>query len=107
MPKRLVIIESPYAGDVLENFRYWKACMLHSILKGEAPFSSHFFYTQLLNDAKPDERIVGIDLGFEWMRKADVVAFYYDRGVSKGMGESMTRCRTLGINHEIRSVKDV
>jgi hypothetical protein len=104
MKKPLIIIESPFAGDLLKNYRYWRACMLDSINKGEAPFSSHFFYTQVLEDATPEERIIGIDLGFQWMHKADKVAFYTDLGVSKGMQESMTRCRTLNIPYEERTV---
>jgi hypothetical protein len=78
--------------------------MEDSIHRGEAPFSSHFFYTQVLSDLIPTDRILGIDLGFQWMRRADLVAFYCDKGMSRGMIESMKRCEFLGINYEIRNI---
>ena len=34
---RLVVLESPYAGDVARNVRYARACLRDSLLRGEAP----------------------------------------------------------------------
>lgn len=55
---RLVIIESPFAGDVEKNTRYARACVRDSLLRGEAPIASHLLYTQggILNDDVPAER---------------------------------------------------
>ena len=41
----LVIIESPYMGNVKSNVAYARKCMSDSLLRGESPFASH-----LLND---------------------------------------------------------
>ena len=63
---RLVIVESPYAGDVEENVRYARACLADCLARGEAPFASHLLYTQpgVLDDDVPGERALGIAAGF-------------------------------------------
>lgn len=84
---RLVIVESPYAGDVERNVAYARACLRDSLQRGEAPLASHLLYTQpgVLDDAKPDERAHGINAGLEWGARADMTAVYTDLGVSRGM----------------------
>lgn len=84
---RLVLIESPYAGDVETNLRYLRACMRDCLLRGEAPFASHALYTQpgVLDDAVPHERALGINAGLVWGARAVATVVYLDLGVSKGM----------------------
>ena len=84
---RLVVIESPYAGDVDANAEYARACLADCLRRGEAPFASHLLYTQpgVLDDDKPEERALGMQAGFAWGRAAVMTAVYYDRGVSSGM----------------------
>lgn len=84
---RLVILESPYAGDVETNLAYARACIRHCLLLEEAPIASHLLYTQpgILNDAVPEERALGIGAGHEWYRRADAAVVYTDRGISRGM----------------------
>ena len=84
----LVVIESPYAGDVEKNLRYARVCMADSILRGEAPIASHLLYTQILDDKSPHQRKFGIAVGLEWLRVADKHVFYTDHGWSKGMLEA-------------------
>lgn len=85
--KRLVILESPYAGNVEQNLSYMRKCLRDSLLRGEAPIASHGLYTQpgVLDDNNPIERIVGIDAGLAWREVADASVVYTDLGVSKGM----------------------
>ena len=97
-----VIIESPYAGKVRSNIKYAKACLLDSIKRGEAPFASHLLYPQLLNDDEPTERDMGIQLGYAWMRQADIVAFYLDKGMSGGMNQALVVAKALGVIVEHR-----
>lgn len=80
-----VIIETPYAGDIERNIKYLKACILDSLKKGEAPFASHLFYTQVLNDDIPKERELGIKAGLSWGDIADATIVYTDHGISNGM----------------------
>ena len=84
---KLVIIESPYAGDVEKNIKYARLCMRDSFLRGEYPFASHLLYTQedILNDNLCDERELGINAGLEWGKFADKTVVYTDYGVSNGM----------------------
>lgn len=84
---RLVIVESPYAGDVERNVRYARACLRDCLKRGEAPFASHLLYTQdgVLRDAVPNERDFGIIAGLAWAEVADATVVYTDLGRSNGM----------------------
>lgn len=84
---KLVIIESPYAGDVEANVEYARRCVRDSLLRGEAPIASHLLYTQpgILDDDIAEERQQGIDAGLAWRRVAEASAVYTDRGISRGM----------------------
>lgn len=84
---RLVIVESPFAGDVEENVYYARAALRDCFMRGESPFASHLLYTQdgILNDNNPEERKLGIDAGLLWGSHADATVVYVDRGISKGM----------------------
>ena len=82
-----VVVESPYAGEVELNVAYAKRCVKDCLRRNEAPYASHLFFTQpgILDDDVPEERQRGIEAGFAWGAAADLVAFYIDRGWSKGM----------------------
>ena len=84
---RLVILESPYAGEVEANVLYARACLKDSLSKGESPIASHLLYTQpgVLDDLVADERALGIAAGLAWRRVAESAVFYVDRGWSRGM----------------------
>lgn len=84
-PMQLVLIESPYAGDVDRNMRYLAACERWCLLHGRAPFASHRAYTQALDDNDFFERKLGIEAGYEWGRLAEEVLFFVDYGASEGM----------------------
>lgn len=88
-PRTLVVLESPYAGDLVRNKAYLNACIRDSVARGEAPFASHQMYTDALDDTVPEERHAGIGAGIAWGGQASQRAVYVDLGVSKGM--------TLGI----------
>lgn len=106
---RLVVIESPYAGDVDANVAYAKQCVHDCLKRGEAPYASHLFFTQngILDDLVPEERKLGIEAGFAWGRAADVIAFYIDRGMSRGMHGGLATARARGATVEFRSVNGV
>ena len=84
---KLVILESPYAGNVETNVAYARLCIRDSLNRGEAPIASHLLYTQagILNDDIPEERQRGIDAGLAWGKVAHITAVYTDLGISKGM----------------------
>ena len=83
----LVLLESPYAGDIEANLSYARACMHDCLLRGEFPFASHLLYTQegILDDTIPSERTLGINAGFAWGSLASKTVCYTDFGITKGM----------------------
>lgn len=86
---RRVIIESPFAGDIVRNREYLLACMRHSLSVGEAPFASHGLYTQCLDDFIPGDREKGIAAGFSWGEVAEATVVYCDLGLSPGMTQGI------------------
>lgn len=48
MIRPLVIIESPYAGDVARNVKYARLALCDSIARGEAPIAFHLVYPETL-----------------------------------------------------------
>lgn len=101
---KLTIIESPYAGDVEANVAYARECLKDSLKRGEAPYASHLLYTQALDDTDPKQRMAGMLAGFAWGLKADLVAVYQDRGISKGMEDGIRRAEVNGTPIEYRTI---
>lgn len=106
MSKLLVIIESPYAGDVDRNVRYARRAVRDSVLRGEAPIASHLLFTQpgILNDDVPEERALGIEAGLAWGCYASITAVYVDHGISRGMQFGIERSKAEGRPVEIRYI---
>lgn len=104
---RLVIIESPYAGDVRDNVVYARACVRDSLSRGEAPIASHLLYTQpgVLCDDVTAERQWGIDAGLAWLAVAEASIVYTDRGISIGMEHGIAAAHKAGIPVERRTIK--
>jgi hypothetical protein len=105
--KPIVIIESPYAGNIEENTKYARECLRDSILRGEVPLASHLLYTQpgVLRDEVPEERKLGIDLGLEMRRVAQLTAVYGDFGISNGMHYGILDARKSNRKIEYRYIK--
>lgn len=103
---RLVILESPFAGDVNQNIKYARACVRDSLSRGEAPIASHLLYTQdgILNDCIPEERNWGIDAGLAWRAVAQASVVYTDLGISKGMEYGIAAARASGVQVEFRKL---
>lgn len=103
---QLVILESPYAGNVEENLRYARACMRDCLQRGEAPYASHLLYTQpgVLDDTIPDERSLGIRAGMAWGVQAKKTVVYVDNGISGGMAYGIAKADELGRPVEFRSL---
>ena len=103
---KLVILESPYAGDIEANVTYARRCVRDSLLRGEAPIASHLLYTQpgVLRDEVPEERQHGIDAGLAWRQVAQATVVYTDRGVSAGMQYGIAAAEEAGIPVEYRKL---
>lgn len=102
----IVILESPYAGDVERNVQYARRCMRDSLLRGETPFASHLLYTQhgILDDTNPQERHRGINAGYEFWETAQKMVVYRDYGISRGMASAVDQWITGDKEIEFRTI---
>jgi len=102
----LVLLESPYAGDIEANLTYARKCMHDCFKRGEAPFASHLLYTQegVLDDNIAEERMLGIEAGLLWGSKADKTVVYTDLGISIGMGYGIENAIKAGRMIDYRSI---
>lgn len=105
---RLVIVESPFAGNVERNLSYVRACMKDCFERGESPFASHALYTQIgvLDDTVTEQRALGIRAGLLWGAKADLTAVYTDLGISKGMEFGIAAAESAGRPVVFRSLPE-
>ena len=103
---RLVILESPYAGDVDANVLYARRALRDCLMRGEAPLASHLLYTQpgVLDDGIADERQLGILAGLSWGVLAAATVVYTDFGISDGMQTGIDRAKLEGRLIEYRSI---
>ena len=87
--RKLTIIESPFSApthnEIVRNVYYAMLAVRDSLSRGEAPYASHLFFTQMLDDTIPAERTLGIDAGFAIGSSATTTAVYADLGTSRGM----------------------
>lgn len=104
---KLVLLESPYAGEVEKNVAYARACMRDCLLRGEAPFASHLLYTQegVLDDLIPEERQLGIEAGLAVGKTFYATVVYTDRGISNGMKYGIERAEKEGRPVEYRTLE--
>ena len=101
-----VILESPYAGDIIRNTNYARACLRDCLLRGEAPIVSHLLYTQpgVLDDQVQEERKLGIDAGLAWGKVAEATVVYTDYGISDGMRYGIEKAKKEGRLVEYRKI---
>lgn len=104
---KLVILESPYAGDVERNVDYARRCLHDSLMRGEHPIASHLLYTQpgVLDDNIPDERQRGIDAGLAWRDVSEGTVVYTDLGITDGMKYGIKRAEDGGKPVVFRSLE--
>jgi hypothetical protein len=103
---RLVVVESPYAGEIKANEAYGRACLRDCLMRGEAPLASHLLYTQpgVLDDAIAEERDLGIRAGLAWGALAEASVAYIDRGVTDGMRRGIGAAEAAGRLVEYRNL---
>jgi hypothetical protein len=95
---KLVVIESPYAGDVSRNVAFCEAACRYACEQGHAPLASHLLYTRFLDDDVPHERAHGIEAGLAWARHAEEAWVCLRPGEvpSKGVEYAVARHRKEG-----------
>ena len=113
---QVVMIESPYSGDIDRNIRYLQIAWTDSmVLYGECAYASHGYMTQHPRarnyfvsdyDGKWDTltREGAIERSHLMRHKCDKTVFYTDRGWSTGMNFALAYCKKHGIPYEERTV---
>ena len=100
-----VVIESPLSGNFSRNVRYARLCLIDCLRRGEAGYASHLIYTQILDDARPEDRALGMAAGFAWNEAAELAAVYLDLGPpSRGMLAGIETHRARGTPIEERKL---
>lgn len=101
----IVIVESPYAGDVEGNLAYARKACADCLGRQEVPYASHLFFTQFLDDLAPAEREIGLTAGYAFWAHASKIVFYADRGWSSGMKRALARAQNIGMQIEERFIE--
>ena len=99
---KIVVIISPYSGNVEAHTAYARACLFDCLTRGEAPLAGHLLYPQVLDDNDPAHREMGMRAGQEMMRLADKAVVYLDHGKSAGMIEDEKMARAARCDIEER-----
>lgn len=81
----VILVESPYAGDIQRNSEYARRAMLHVIEQGHTPIVPHLLYPQVLDDSDPLQRERALEMCAELREQAEEVWFFIDYGMSSGM----------------------
>lgn len=105
---KLVVLESPFAGNVARNIAYAKLCVKDCLRRNEAPIASHLLFTQpgILDDNNPEERKTGIAAGIAWVKVSDLQVFYNDFGMSRGMDAALNNALATGQQYEFRQLSE-
>lgn len=93
---KLIYVASPYAGDVERNTAFSKKACRHVMELGHAFFAPHLLYPQLLDDADPQERQVGMNMGLTMLPRCDEL-WCYGEHTSSGMRMEIEEANRLVI----------
>ena len=100
--RNLVVVESPFSAptnkEIIRNVYYAMLAVRDSLDKGEAPYASHLFFTQMLDDSLEYERMMGIDAGLVVASGARYTVVYADLGISSGMQYGIDAAAKLNRN---------
>lgn len=113
----VVVLESPFSGDIPVHVAYAQRAMTHARSKGEVVIAPHLMWTQhhkcpdhFVSDYDPKYQVEngGRDAALkqihELRRRVNVVVFYIDYGYSSGMKDGLEQCKRDGIPMEERCI---
>ena len=94
--KPCVFICSPYAGDVECNIENARRYLLFAVKKGAIPFAPHLLYPQVMDDADPGQRELGIEFSLAFLSRCDALWVFGGR-VSQGMRAEIIKAMRRGM----------
>lgn len=99
MRDRLVYICSPCRGDMKKNIikaqNYCREAV--ELWPDVIPIAPHVYFTQFLDDTKPDERVVGMNMGIALLSMCDEIWVYGIENPSEGMKNEIVYAQDHGI----------
>ena len=93
---KLIYVASPYAGDVERNVEYAKQACRTVMESGHAFLAPHLMYPSVLNDAVPEERQAGMEMGLTLLHRCDEL-WAFGPCVSSGMQAEIEEAERLRI----------
>lgn len=107
--RKRVIVVTPFISEKMniraKLERYSAYAMMDSINQNEAPIASQSMYVNLTGYTGTNiERDVSYMIQFNWMLKAEIVAFYVDYEITPAMESMLNYCIRKNIKTEIRSI---
>ena len=100
---KLVIVCSPYQGNILDNTEKAKEYCKYVCRQGHTPFAPHLFFPRFLKENNSDEREAGIRLGIEVLKRADEIWIFGDT-VTEGMKQEIEAAKKF--NKTIKYFKE-
>ena len=93
--RKLVFICSHYSGSIKRNIESAKKYARYAALKGNAVFVPHLLYPQFLDDAKENEREIGIRSGIEFLWLCDEIWVFAkdEQSCSEGMKAELAEAK--------------
>lgn len=93
---RLVLICSPYSGDIEGNKARAQRYCRFAYTQGAVPIAPHLHNPQFLDENIAEERQTGIQLGIELLRRADEIWVFGNR-LSEGMEVELRAAQRLKV----------
>lgn len=93
---KLIYVASPYAGDVEKNVEYAKQACRTVMESGHVFFAPHLMYPVVLDDARPEERQAGIEMGLTVLYRCDEL-WAFGETISSGMQAEIAEAERLRI----------
>ena len=95
-PMKVAFICSPYRGDIETNTARAKRYCYFAHTQGIAPVAPHLLCPLFLEDNLASERQAGIEIGLEYLRRADELWCFGDR-LTEGMELELQAAQAQGI----------
>lgn len=97
--KKLVYICSPLRGDILKNLTNAAGYCREVVEKWPEviPIAPHLYFTQFLNDNRPNERSLGMEMGLELLDMCEELWVYGMDNPSEGMKAELEYAKENGI----------